>query len=263
MSLETYTGYIPALVTTNPANTDPKSQGAAHIRGTKLTLATTFSGFTEPNVGVTVKASQINAVCAQPVSSFVPAGAVMAFAMNTAPAGWLAANGAAVSRTTYATLFAAIGTTFGIGDGSTTFNVPNLLGQFVRGWNNTASGADANRVFGSAQAGDNAPHNHSGTTAGGGAHAHYGNTDPNGVHNHTPAAGYGVVYNQVQNSGVMTRPVAGGPNNLAQTPMTDAGSHIHGFLTDPAPDHTHTVTVTTTGVEARPVNIAMLYCIKV
>jgi microcystin-dependent protein len=62
-----------------------------------------------------------------------PAGAVMAFAMNAVPTGWLAANGAAVSRAVYATLFAAIGTTHGSGDGSTTFNLPNLQGIFVRG----------------------------------------------------------------------------------------------------------------------------------
>jgi microcystin-dependent protein len=62
-----------------------------------------------------------------------PTGAVMAFAMNSVPTGWLAANGAAVSRATYATLFAAIGTTHGSGNGSTTFNLPDLRGIFVRG----------------------------------------------------------------------------------------------------------------------------------
>ena len=62
----------------------------------------------------------------------VPAGAIMAFAMNSAPSGWLSANGSAVSRTTYATLFTAIGTTYGSGNGSTTFNLPNLSGIFVR-----------------------------------------------------------------------------------------------------------------------------------
>ena len=62
----------------------------------------------------------------------VPAGAIMAFAMNSVPAGWLSANGSAVSRTTYSALFAAIGTTHGAGDGSTTFNVPDLQGIFVR-----------------------------------------------------------------------------------------------------------------------------------
>jgi hypothetical protein len=65
--------------------------------------------------------------------ALLPAGAVMPFAMNSAPSGWLAADGTAVSRSTYATLFAAISTTHGSGDGSTTFNVPDLRGIFVRG----------------------------------------------------------------------------------------------------------------------------------
>jgi microcystin-dependent protein len=84
------------------------------------------------------------------VHSLLPPGAVVPFAMNTAPTGWLKANGAAVSRTTYAALFSAIGTTFGSGDGSTTFNVPELRAEFVRGWDDSR-GVDSGRVFGSAQ----------------------------------------------------------------------------------------------------------------
>lgn len=80
----------------------------------------------------------------------VPAGTVIDYAANTPPTGYLKANGAAVNRTTYADLFTAIGTTFGVGDGSTTFNVPDLRGEFVRGWDD-ARGVDSGRVFGSAQ----------------------------------------------------------------------------------------------------------------
>jgi hypothetical protein len=79
------------------------------------------------------------------------AGEVSFFAMSSAPTGWLKANGAAVSRTTYAALFTAIGTTFGAGDGSTTFNVPDLRGEFARGWDD-GRGVDTGRAFGSAQA---------------------------------------------------------------------------------------------------------------
>jgi microcystin-dependent protein len=81
-------------------------------------------------------------------SSF--AGMVAFFAMNTAPSGWLDADGSAVSRTTYAALFAAIGTTFGSGDGSTTFNLPDMRGEFPRGWDD-GRGVDSGRAFGSAQ----------------------------------------------------------------------------------------------------------------
>ena len=59
-------------------------------------------------------------------------GEVAFFARTTPPSGWLKANGAAISRTTYAALFAAIGTTFGAGDGRTTFNLPDLRGEFLR-----------------------------------------------------------------------------------------------------------------------------------
>lgn len=82
----------------------------------------------------------------------VPSGAVMHFAMSTAPTGWLECNGGAVSRTTYADLFTAIGTTFGSGDGSTTFNLPDMRGEFIRGWDH-GRGVDSGRSFGSSQTG--------------------------------------------------------------------------------------------------------------
>ena len=62
-----------------------------------------------------------------------PIGAILAFGGATAPAGWMICNGAAVSRTTYAALFAAIGTAFGAGDGSTTFNIPDLREATTKG----------------------------------------------------------------------------------------------------------------------------------
>jgi microcystin-dependent protein len=83
--------------------------------------------------------------------SLLPAGAVQAFAMNSAPAGWLAADGSNVNRTTYAALFAAISTTYGAGDGSTTFTLPDLRGYFVRG-SGTNSDATAAGTFGEKQA---------------------------------------------------------------------------------------------------------------
>ena len=87
---------------------------------------------------------------ADDLSGIVPSGAVMYFAGQTAPTGWLKANGAAVSRTAYAALFAAISTTYGAGDGRSTFNLPDLRGEFIRGWDD-GRGVDTGRVFGSAQ----------------------------------------------------------------------------------------------------------------
>jgi len=77
-------------------------------------------------------------------------GQVCFFAMDTAPDGFLKANGAEVSRSTYADLFSAIGTTFGAGDGSTTFELPDLRGEFLRGWDD-GRGVDSGRSFGTAQ----------------------------------------------------------------------------------------------------------------
>lgn len=87
---------------------------------------------------------------ADAIAISIPVGTVIHVAQNTPPSGYLKANGAAVSRTTYATLYAAIGTTFGAGNGSTTFNLPDLRGEFIRGWDD-GRGVDAGRVFGSAQ----------------------------------------------------------------------------------------------------------------
>ena len=77
-------------------------------------------------------------------------GMVAFFARTTPPSGWLKANGAAVSRTTYAALFAAIGTTFGAGDGRTTFNLPDLRGEFIRGLDDGRN-IDIGRRLGTAQ----------------------------------------------------------------------------------------------------------------
>jgi microcystin-dependent protein len=63
----------------------------------------------------------------------MPSGGIMPFGGSSAPTGFLVCDGAAISRTTNATLFAAIGTTWGVGDGSSTFNVPDLRAMFLRG----------------------------------------------------------------------------------------------------------------------------------
>jgi len=77
-------------------------------------------------------------------------GAVSAFAFTSVPTGWLECDGSTVSRTTYSDLFTAIGDTFGAGDGSTTFAIPDLRGEFLRGWDN-GRGIDASRALGSFQ----------------------------------------------------------------------------------------------------------------
>ena len=90
----------------------------------------------------------------------VTAGTVAYYCAESPPDGWLVANGAEISRTDYSDLFTVIGTTFGEGDGTTTFNIPDLRGVFLRGIDN-GRGFDIDRAFGSYQGDDNKSHSHS------------------------------------------------------------------------------------------------------
>lgn len=87
------------------------------------------------------------------------AGEIFHHAGSTPPLGALVCNGALISRTSYATLFAAIGTTYGPGDGTTTFQLPDLRGEFLRGLDG-GRGVDAGRSMGSAQADAVKMHDH-------------------------------------------------------------------------------------------------------
>ncbi|QOK96357.1 phage tail protein [Ralstonia pseudosolanacearum] len=92
------------------------------------------------------------------------AGMIAYFPRTTAPNGWLKANGAAVSRTTFLGLYAEIGTTFGAGDGVNTFNLPDLRGEFLRGWDD-GRGIDSGRGLGTWQSGSPVVHDDVGGTA--------------------------------------------------------------------------------------------------
>lgn len=129
----------------------------------------------------------------------VRVGNIVMHGSSTVPSGFLECNGAAVSRTTYAALFAEIGTTWGAGNGTTTFNVPDWRGEFPRGWDN-GRGIDPGRVFGSAQ-GDLL-----------GSHSHTYNTSyANGTSTTYPAvinqgAGVDYVFSTLSSGGAETRP---------------------------------------------------------
>lgn len=98
-----------------------------------------------------------------------PTGSIQAYGGTSAPNGWLMCAGQAVSRTTYAALFAVVGSTFGTGDGTTTFNVPDLRGEFLRGLDG-GRGVDPSRTLGSAQADAFEAHNHYSMELPGGMH---------------------------------------------------------------------------------------------
>ncbi len=99
------------------------------VSASKIAYDNTESGMTATNVQ-----NAITELSTAPKGgASVPVGSVFWLATQTAPEGYLICDGSAVSRTEYADLFAAIGTTFGTGDGSTTFALPNLQAAFIRG----------------------------------------------------------------------------------------------------------------------------------
>ena len=77
-------------------------------------------------------------IAAAPSPSQIPAGATILWHTATAPSGYLELDGSAINRITYADLFAAIGTFYGVGDGATTFDLPDSRGEFLRGWDHGA-----------------------------------------------------------------------------------------------------------------------------
>lgn len=116
------------------------------VRAQDGTTASTF--LSGAAVEMKITAGLINELAA--LTDGLPTGAVFYRASNNVPTGTLLCDGSAVSRTTYAALFAETGTAFGAGDGSTTFNIPDLRGEFIRGLDNSR-GVDGSRVLGSSQ----------------------------------------------------------------------------------------------------------------
>lgn len=214
-------------------------------------------------------------------ASSVPPGVVWAFAGDTAPSGWSECDGDELSRATDAALFGVIGVTYGEGNGSTTFNKPDLRGEFIRGWDH-GRGVDDGRTLGSAQGDQNKAHTHTGEADSAGAHTHDGTTQSAGGHSHTAstssagahthsttAVGPGSVVIVVSGSGGTS---AAGPSPLGSSSdgahthtvtVAAVAGHTHSFTTGSGGAHTHTLTIDESGGdEARPRNVAMMYIIK-
>ena len=136
--------------TTKQGAGDGFGRGIIHLvedNGSNKTWSFEHNGdFVSPNDVLSSSGRSIN----KSIQQDEVVGEVAYFARTTPPSGWLKANGAAVSRTTYAALFAAIGTTFGAGDGRTTFNLPDLRGEFIRGLDDGRN-IDRERRLGTAQ----------------------------------------------------------------------------------------------------------------
>lgn len=114
---------------------------------------------------------------ASAIDALIPPGVIWAYAAGGAPAGWLYCDGSAVSRTTYVKLFNVIGTTWGPGNGSTTFNLPNLVGRFLFG-----SGTVTFGTYGGFLTSPGPAHTHPGTHS----HGLNSHTHGPGLHTHGP-----------------------------------------------------------------------------
>lgn len=202
-------------------------------------------------------------------------GMVVGFPLTSAPQGWLKCNGAAVSRTTYADLFARIGTAHGNGDGSTTFNLPDYRGVFPR-WLDDGAGIDSGRSITSLQQDEFQSHDHP-ASSGNYSHSHYGTTNTSGYHDHPVSASANGNHRHrlgiANGSGSGSTP-EGDPSGVDSATNTDyAGNHSHTIYLSPNGNHTHSFSTNTNthnhsisignagGAETRPVNRALLACI--
>jgi microcystin-dependent protein len=272
------------------------SNGAAYSANVRLATVNDLTASTNTlNASIVANSAVAFANSVAYTNAAVPSGVVQNYAGATAPTGWFECNGAAVSRTTYATLFTAIGTAFGAGNGTTTFNVPDLRGEFVRGWDN-GRGVDSGRARGSAQAQSMQSHTHTGTTVSAGNHSHSASADTQGAHSHGVAdPGHSHAVGDPGHSHDTWAPFRPGPlshdgtdegdsgvyangyngrtgvsltgvflgASITNISLASAGSHSHNISVTAAGAHTHTFTTDATGsAETRPRNVAMMYIIK-
>ena len=292
---------------TIPSTTDNLAETTTRVfitpaQKTEITTLRTDLGTKADLVGGKVPESQLpasgglDAAAVQALIDGSRVGDIVMLPAGVLPSGRriLKLNGAAVSRTTYAALWTyaqasgnlaasqgakALGQ-FGPGDGSTTFTLPDMRGQFMRAWDD-GKGTDASRAIGSSQLSANLSHSHGGSAAAAGAHTptgstasagdhtHNGYTDSAGNHNHTVSGGqtgfapYG--------GGTGFQPAAMALSN-ANINIDYAGSHSHNVYTysggshthslsmNAVADHTHTLTITAVGdTESRPINVAALF----
>lgn len=185
-----------------------------------------------------------------------PPGATVAYWGSTPPQGWLWLNGQTVSRTTYAALFAIFGTTYGAGDGSTTFVLPDCrevtfvgsdmgagaAGRVSGAANPGATGGQAQTVLTSAHI---PQHDHGGSTSSAGGHNHGGSMANDGDHVHgtgvLPSISVLLQFNQpLSSEGLVTSGITG--NRITGAHMASSGVHNHALTINFVSNHSHTIT---------------------
>jgi microcystin-dependent protein len=293
--VETF-NYLDSLNVSNPPTSDGLVGGDDHIRGIKSTLKSTFPGLvgaatrvigaawgflagdgtasapgysflSSPTTGIYLSSPGV--MTAKGVlRSSIEVGEVRMFATAATPEGWVPCDGAAVPRTgTFSDLYAVIGTTWGTGDGSTTFNLPDLRDRYPR--HRSASNAGA---VGTKQSPTNMPHTHgvSGVTGNENqAHAHTftgttSSVNRNASHNHSGVAVSTVGYSSPGGATGVVQTV-----NFGLSGTTDT-NHEHTYSGTTDTDnvhHNHTISLTSSGgsadgIETRPYSATLLFCIR-
>lgn len=218
---------------------------AASIKTAQIAQLTLAAGTTVTEISNDPKLSDNSDLAIpteQAVKEYVDnllAGSISAFAMEVPPEGWLECNGQAVSRTKYERLFRKIGTRFGAGNGSTTFNLPDLQNEFIRGWDHV-------RSLGSKQGSAFQDHRHgftgTSTSISSGSHSHW--------------TGCGGSY-KFRKGSISSKTTVMDYNSSGRS-GTESHSHTftpYGTVTNASSGNRDTN-------ETRPRNMALMYCIK-
>jgi microcystin-dependent protein len=255
-----FNGVLPVIDINGNATTATRLATARTISlGGSLSGSASFDGSANVTISATV----------DPLAGTVPTGAMVQYLGTTAPNGWLFCTGSAVSRSTYSGLFDLFGTRYGAGNGSTTFNLPDMRERFARGsaLTGTLSGT----------AGGSATHQHTNTglsTGSAGGHNHEVNVPAHtqsgdGGHQHTTADhshstadhGHYSTDHSHGNSGNgsanhshdpdSASDTSNGPSattpNLINTVSHSSYTHTYGYSSLPTTTHTHGVTVNSAG----------------
>ncbi|BAP15843.1 tail fiber protein [Ralstonia phage RSJ2] len=255
-------------------------------------MPTTGGTFTGPVYGITPTAGDSSTKLA--TTAFVTSaistalvGQIVFEARTSARAGYLKLNGALLNRADYPALWAYANASgavvsegvwsagsqgcFSSGDGTTTFRVPDLRGEFVRGWDD-ARGVDGSRGIGTWQASANLSHNHTASTDVQGSHNHSAWTDGQGWHGHGVSDPGHSHFGGLQTFAGGGQGASGSPNFVNQRWVDGSGTgigingdgtHGHNVGIGYAGDHGHNITVNANGAsEARPRNVALLALIR-
>jgi microcystin-dependent protein len=216
--------------------------GTIYYIGTSGAITSTKPSLYPVEIGRAVSATRINLNFREDDK---PTGTIIATALTAAPKGYIECDGSAVSRTTHARLFGELGVIYGNGDGSSTFNLPDYRGRFLRGFDNTA-GTDPD-ASSRTDRGDGTTGDAVGTKqldAMQGHHHTQTHTNANFQFTNTPSTGS----------------TNGGYLDGSNTAGTRPSPTFHHLATDPYTDGTNGTPRTSS--ETRSKNINVMYCIK-